>query len=511
MREDEAIEMTAIEPAESSQNAAMPGLLAWALALFDSTRAAHKLRADAREWLQYAADYFAAAGEGDADARARRGRDLVLAAPIVGLNAGEQAIVAGVVALQREKVRPRREPVLLRLDAHDKKIALRLAAILQAACALSPAEHALLALVDGHATTLAIGGARADEIAGAAAAQTGLWHDHIGPLLIRAANPGEALLPFDSAQPGDSLVLSGGDRLADELTGGETIAEGARRVLRRFFGRMLAREDAVRKGDDPEDVHQMRVASRRLRAALQIVETLYDQKSVRRQRRGLRRVAQELADVRDLDVFHEHVAAYQAKLPAADRDTIAPLLDAVAAQCAEARAALQKDLKQERYQKFKRNFAEFLTTPGAALSAEGGTAMRVRDFAGSAIWRRYEQWRAHEVALANPSDVDLHEARIAGKRLRYTLEFFADALGPNVEQVLAPLVALQECLGSIQDAVVARQRVHAIGLDANAGVQAYLEARDAERAEQLANLRPLWDKVGSATYRRRLFELIVKL
>jgi CHAD domain-containing protein len=307
------------------------------------------------------------------------------------------------------------------------------------------------------------------------------------------------------------LTIAAGGAPADELTGGEAIAEGARRVLRRFFGRMLAREDAVRKDNDPEDVHQMRVASRRLRAALQIVETVYDPKSVRRYRRGLRRVAQELGDVRDLDVFHEHVAAYQARLPEAARDEITPLLVAIAAQRAEARAELRKDLKQDRYEKFKRAFAEFLTTPGAELSRELSAGTRVRDFAGSAIWRRYEQWRAHETALANPSDADLHEARIAGKRLRYTLEFFADALGPNIEQALAPLVDLQECLGALQDAVVARQRVHSLRLDDHAGVQAYLEARDAEHAEQLTKLQPLWDKVGSATYRRRLFEMIVKL
>ena len=78
-------------------------------------------------------------------------------------------------------------------------------------------------------------------------------------------------------------------------------------------------------------------------------------------------------------------------------------------------------------------------------------------------------------------------------------------------QVLAPLVALQECLGALQDSVVARQRVQAMGLDEHAGVQAYLEARDAEGAARLEDLQRLWEKVGSATYRRRLFELIVKL
>jgi CHAD domain-containing protein len=488
-------------------------LYVWALALFEGAAAAHRLPGDARRLLQVAADcYIAAAGDGDADQIARRARDLALAAPIAGLTSDEQAIAAGVAALQREKARPRREPALLRLDTRDQKAAVRLAAILRVARALSAEPPAcLLAQVDGDATTLAIDSARAAELAAAAAASSELWRNSIGPLVIRAAEPGEALAPIGAVLDGHELAIQHGAAPPDHLDGGEPIAEGARRVLRRFFGRMLAREDAVIKGDDPEDVHQMRVASRRLRAALQVVEGIYDLDDIRRYRRGLRRVAQALADVRDLDVFLAHVLAYLAAQPEKSRAEIGPLVAAIEAQRAHARATLIDDLDERRYQKFKRAFAEFLTTPGKGLAGDDGidANTRVRDFAGSAIWRRYEQWRAHELTLA--SDEGRHQARIAGKRLRYTLEFFAEALGPNVEQALAPLIALQECLGALQDSVVARQRVEALGLDKHAGVRAYLEARDAEGAAHLEALPQLWEKVGSATYRRRLFELIVKL
>jgi CHAD domain-containing protein len=365
--------------------------------------------------------------------------------------------------------------------------------------------------VDGDAATLAIDGARAADMAEAADSNADLWRDSIGPLAIRPAEPGEALAPIGMSDDGHAPLSLPIATPPDRLEGGEPIAEGARRVLRRFFGRMLAREDAVSKDDDPEDVHQMRVASRRLRAALQVVEGIYDADAIRRYRRGLRRVAQALADVRDLDVFRGHVLDYLARLPEESRAEIAALVAAVEAQRAQARAALIDDLDERRYRKFKRAFAAFLTTPGAGLADgdEVDATTRVRDFAGSAIWRRYEQWRAHEGALA--SDEGRHEARIAGKRLRYTLEFFAEALGPNVEQALAPLIALQECLGALQDSVAARQRVRALGLDEHAGVQAYLEARGAEGAARLEELQRLWEKVGSATYRRRLFELIVKL
>ena len=504
--------MTASSVEDQTASASAEPLHAWALALFDGAAAAHRLPGDARRLLRIAADCCAAAGDGDADQVARRARDQILAAPIDGLTHEQQAIAAGAAALQREKARPRREPALLCLRARDQKAATRLAAILRVARALSTEPPGgLLVQVDGDATTLAIDGAPGAALAVAADSNADLWRDSIGPLVIRPAEPGEVLMPISIGVDGHAPLSLPIASARDRLEGGEPIAEGARRVLRRFFGRMLAREDAVIKDDDPEDVHQMRVASRRLRAALQIVEGIYDAGDIRRYRRGLRRVAQALADVRDLDVFRGHVLAYMGALPEESRAEIAPLVAAVEAQRSEARATLIDDLDERRYQKFKRAFATFLTTPGVGLAGGDGVdaTTRVRDFAGSAIWRRYEQWRAHEGALA--SEEGRHEARIAGKRLRYTLEFFAEALGPHVEQALAPLIALQECLGALQDAVVARQRVHALGLDQLAGVRAYLEARDAEGAAQLEELQRLWEKVASATYRRRLFELIVKL
>jgi CHAD domain-containing protein len=95
---------------------------------------------------------------------------------------------------------------------------------------------------------------------------------------------------------------------------------------------------------------------------------------------------------------------------------------------------------------------------------EPGIRERVRDFAGGAIWRRYELWRAYEVALPHAAKETLHQARIAGKRLRYTLDFFAEALGPQVEQALGSLTALQDTLGALHDGVVARAYVAALGL-----------------------------------------------
>jgi CHAD domain-containing protein len=482
-----------------------------ALALFDGV--ATRLPGHARHMLELAAAYHSAARTAVDERADRAGRDMALAVPIAGLSADEQAIVASAVAFQREKLRSNREPAFLRLDEKDQRTALRLAAILRVASAID-AHAAGLLLVHGeeNAVTLIIGGEQASQAIADVEAQAQLWRDSIGALTVREAEPGEIAAARHPAANGVARADAQTAALGQPI-GGEPIAEAARRTLRRFFDKLLAREDAVIKGEDIEDVHQMRVATRRLRASLQVIAEAYDPELIRRYRRGLRQLANSLGAVRDGDVFLEHVTNHHAALPEADRARLDRLIAAVSAERAQAREQLLADLKSKRYHKLKRDFAAFLTTPGAGTrdAPEPGIVERVRDFAGSAIWRRYELWRAYEVVLPNAESETLHQARIAGKRFRYTLEFFAEALGPNVEQALTPLIALQENLGALQDGVTARAHVAALGLADDPGTQDYLAAREQDRDALLAELPRLWEKVASATYRRRLFEMIVKL
>lgn len=506
------------KPTERQPTTAELRLQTLALRLYDEAEAAHHLRGRARGLLQYAAAYYAAALTTNHERPDRLGRDMVLAAPISNLEPDDQAIVACALALQRPKMRPQRETVFQRLSGKEKQLALGLAAILRLAQALDAEQaNGTRVEVDGDVATVSVGGEQASKRARRADERADLWRDRIGPLTIRTADTDEHASTAEPAtdapttESATDLVLAV-PSLPGQAPGGEPIAEAARRQLRQFFDKLLAREDAVRDGEDVEDVHQMRVATRRIRASLQVVEGIYKPKPIRRFRRGLREVAQSLGAVRDGDVFLGHVIAYRESLAAEAHAQLEPLISAVSAERAQARERLLANLDAKRYKKLKHAFALFLTTPGAdTLAAETGLTPRVRDFAGSAIWQRYEHWRAYETVLAGATDATLHQTRIAGKHLRYTLEFFADALGPDVEQVLAPLVELQECLGALQDIVTAHVHIDALGLKDDPGAQAYLAARDAERTAHREELLGKWEKVASATYRRQLFELLNKL
>ncbi|HEU4321684.1 MAG TPA: CHAD domain-containing protein [Roseiflexaceae bacterium] len=509
--------------ATDGPGAGTPGgeyLRALALALFDGAVEAHGLPIEARRLLQIAADYYSAVrGRGD-DHPDRFGRDLVLLEPIAGLSPEQQSVVASVVAFQRDKLRRTREPAFLRLDPDDQQLALQLAAVLHLATALEGRgtdEFWINSDKSGH--TLLIGGTNADDAARLATARAERWHRAIGDLAVRCVTPADSVTtiePLADIAPDDTrarVAAAFAMGTPARLLGDELLPEAARRMLRRQFERMLAREDDVRSGEDPEDVHQMRVATRRLRASLQIVQPIYNEKAIVRFRRGLRRIARTLGAVRDRDVFLGHVVAYRDSLPDEQRAAVAPLIDAVERQRTGARADLLDTLRSGRYTKFKHAFAEFLTTPGAGLGPlpETGVPPRVRDRAGSLLWQRYEDWRAFEVLLPDAPEEVLHNARIAGKRLRYTIEFFADAFGPRADELLAPLMQLQENLGAIQDAAVAREHVAELDMEADPGARIYLAAREHESNGHLADLPRLWEKVASATYRRKLFEAISRL
>ncbi|MEN9935984.1 MAG: hypothetical protein RLZZ387_2563 [Chloroflexota bacterium] len=291
------------------------------------------------------------------------------------------------------------------------------------------------------------------------------------------------------------------------------LAEVARQQLRHVFEKLLACEEGARIGEDSESVHRMRVATRRLRTWLQVVEGVYEHTVIRRYRRGLGHIARVLGAVRDADVLLAHIIAYRDALPRDQRAVVTPLVAAVAAEREHVRQEFLDVLRSGRYQRFTQAFATFVSTPSSGVlpSPEPGVTQRVCDFAGSAIWRRYELWRAYETALTGADDELLHAARIAGKHLRYTLELFAETLGPNVTPLLEPLAALQDTLGALQDSVTAHVQIAALGLAGDPATQTYLAARSTEHAVQRAELPLQWQMVASAAYRQQLLGALLTL
>lgn len=332
-----------------------------------------------------------------------------------------------------------------------------------------------------------------------------------------AAADGASIARADSPAPRLVIPKSPGV-LADD-----PLAEAGRKVLRFHLARMLSREEGTRTGVDAEELHAMRVATRRQRAAWRVFGDAFDDKHTLRHRRRLRDVARDLGAVRDLDVLIEAAVAYQSGLAGHAPDDVAgfePLVAHWRGQRDVARVVLLKELDSRKYRRWVDAYVGFVETQGAGARPVGPVEPHhVRDTMTSRIWAAYEGCRAYEPVMRWADVTTLHDLRIAAKWLRYTLEFVREALGRDAGPVIEKVVALQDHLGWLHDADVAaalaRQFLveHADNLSPAqaAAIGRYLADREHELARLRRTVGPAWRGISSLAFRRALGRLVAGL
>jgi CHAD domain-containing protein len=240
-------------------------------------------------------------------------------------------------------------------------------------------------------------------------------------------------------------------------------------VLRRHFAALLAREPGTRLGDDIEELHDMRVASRRLRAALSLFADVLPVDAPRL-REELGWVAGALGAVRDLDVQLEQLDGWLAELPEADREPLAALGSLLEAQRRDARAALLEALDSRRYEAFVSRFGRTLRARSRRL--EDRAALPARAVAPDLLEARYRKLRRRGDRIRPDSDpADYHRLRIDGKRLRYALEFLSDVYPEQTRPLIKRMTALQDLLGLHQDADTAIDRLRTLAAEHAAELQ----------------------------------------
>jgi CHAD domain-containing protein len=258
----------------------------------------------------------------------------------------------------------------------------------------------------------------------------------------------------------------------------------------------------------------MRVATRRMRAAWRVFGDGFRLDRTRRMRRRLREVAARLGAVRDLDVLIHAAEAHRATLPEGDAAAFTPLVHAWSDDREVARLLLMRELDSSAYSRLVEEYRIFVAAEGAAVLAPASPVAphRVRDTAGSRIWLAYEQVRGYESVLRWADIETIHQLRIAGKWLRYTLEFFREALGPEVDQLIPRVVALQDHLGWLHDADVTIAMTRQF-LVSNAGrlrpaetevIAAYLQGRERELERLRRTIGAPWRGLNGVAFRRLL-------
>jgi CHAD domain-containing protein len=298
------------------------------------------------------------------------------------------------------------------------------------------------------------------------------------------------------------------------------VAEAGRKVLRFHLARMLDYEAGTRTGLDAEDLHKMRVATRRQRAAWRVFGSAFRPRRTKRYRDGLREIASRLGAVRDLDVQLEAADIYRADLPVAEQRALEPLLGAWRSHRDVARTLLIRELDSDGYRRWLDDYRDFVRTEGAfALPVSPVQPHRVRDTAPSRIWGAYEQLRGYEPVLRWADVETLHDLRIAAKWLRYSLEFTREALGPEASVLIARVTALQDHLGLMNDADVTASMArtflveHAGELSSleSAAIGRYLVDREREVARLRRTMGPSWRGASGLRFRRALGRVVAEL
>lgn len=215
---------------------------------------------------------------------------------------------------------------------------------------------------------------------------------------------------------------------------------------------MQANEQGVLAGIDPESLHQMRVALRRLRSAVAIFPKIESSIDLRDEMKWL---AGLLGAARDWDVFaFETLPRISQAAPPMQMDATAEIRRQSRQFRNTARRKMRRALSSPRYERLKAQL--YQASAGDQRTQELQRA--IRPYAEEVLQRRYAKVRKRGRAIDKRSRSELHTLRIAIKKLRYPVDCFYPLFdGSRARTLRARLTALQDILGLMNDDATTQQ------------------------------------------------------
>jgi CHAD domain-containing protein len=302
------------------------------------------------------------------------------------------------------------------------------------------------------------------------------------PKVVRALGP-RALEPLPGA-----VTAVGAD---------STMGEVVRAAVGNALARIVAHDPGVRLGDDPEDVHQARVGTRRLRSDLRTFRPLLDPDWVAGLREEAGWYAALLGDVRDSEVLMERLEHQAATLPKEDATAVKTIVRRLAREREVARVRLLVGMDNPRYVGLLDRLIEAASLPQFDSADGDGPHQPAADALPALVRRPWRRLAKAVKALPEvPADEHLHAVRILAKHTRYAAEAAAGVVGKRATAFAKQIAAVQTVLGDHQDACVMEAWLRTTGPKARSTKEAMFIGQliGLQRAEAAAN-RAAWPEV----------------
>ncbi|AFY48148.1 hypothetical protein Nos7524_2305 [Nostoc sp. PCC 7524] len=254
----------------------------------------------------------------------------------------------------------------------------------------------------------------------------------------------------------------------------KTLEEYAYQAIKKHFNKILKWEKPVKKDEDPEALHQMRVGMRRLRTAISRFDILLNLPKPANDK-NIGKIARRLGNLRDFDVLKQNLETlYQPNLPPKEQKSLQKAFDALAKQREEALAKTLTTLKNDDYKSLKQTLEEWLEKP----SYQPLASLQIQQVLPDLLLPEVSSFLLHPGLLVGTHVVDaevkintdskaeeieqqlttqgesIHDLRKQAKRMRYQMELFTELYGESYAAYIADIKSIQDILGNIQDSMV---------------------------------------------------------
>ncbi len=309
--------------------------------------------------------------------------------------------------------------------------------------------------------------------------------------------------------------------------------------MRKSWQSLVREAEGARSAGDPEHIHRMRVASRRLRAAIPIFRSCFPAKKYRKWRKEIKNITASLGEARDLDVqiafLEQYLRTRTGDLPQPETSgrppqpgpvDVSALLGHIRQKREQVQPAVEAAAASLRKGGTLDEFGAVLTSsPGGEGST--GKHAKLHRKAQNIISARTDDLLVYESFVHDPDAVARHhEMRIAAKRLRYTLEVFNRCYAGSLKPAIRRVRALQDVLGKLHDCdvwigclpafveepqdrepeCIGEVRIPGKG---RPGIPGLLEDRTRERARLYRRFVEMWEDLRESRFFETLQELVV--